>query len=1505
MRARRVAVAAALAAVLLAGAALRFVGLNWDSGHFLHPDERFITMVVAKIQLPSSPDQYFETARSPLNPYNNDFGSFVYGTFPLFFVKTLAELIQALARGVTLPPGNPVAELVGHLRQMAIYGEIQLLGRALSGVADLLTISIVFLIGRRLHSTAVGLLAAALSAFTVLQIQAAHFFTAESALTLLCTLAFYLALRAAHSNSLVDWTLLGVATGLAAASKINALMLGAVVLAAAWALWYRTTRLGGQTEGRRFLVEDLVTGMAVVAVLAFVTFRLAQPYAFSGPGLFDVAPNAKYVADLETWQRFATGEADYPPGLQWTGTTPYLWQLTNMTLWGMGPPLAIAAWLGFLFASLRLLRNTPRYYLWALPVIWVGLNFAYWGGQFAKPMRYLLPIYPQLALFAAFGVVSLWTWVRNGERGSWRFWHPGERVRRLAVSAITLAVVGWTAFYGVAFASIYARPSTRIAASEWIYANVPRGSAVGFEHWDDPLPLRLPGRDSAIYRGVEYPLYGEDTPEKRTQLATKLDQTDYIFVSSNRLYGSIPKLPLRYPMTIRYYQALFSGEIGFDTVAQFTSRPSLFGIELNDDNAEEIFTVYEHPKVTILRKGATYSSANVQRILESVNLDQVVRTRPIHTSAGGLLLDDAERAATRTGGTWSAMFDRDSVVNALQLPVWYVTVQLLALLALPLTWFVFRRVADGGYALAKTIALLFVAYVPWLLASLRVLPYDRPAIVLGALLMAGLSCVVLRRHWAVFRSDIVALRRPIIATEILFGLAFLGFVALRAANPDLWHPAYGGEKPMDFAYLNAVIKTTWFPPYDPWFAGGHINYYYFGQVVVASLTKLTGIVPWVAYNLALPTLAGLVAINAASIVYNLLLQRGRSGRPSRHWWAFAGGAAGAALAVLAGNLHGVVQIFNWLGQFDRSPIQSLVPGLAGTISAIRGALIWVTSGGQGLPALNFNFWDPTRVITTEPVSPITEFPYFTFLYGDLHAHMIAMPVGLLVVALAVNLLRQPSWIPTLRGQPLRSVLSGVIHAALSPGGITLLLAALAIGVLRMANSWDYPTYLGLFAAGVVLSEALRLRNAPVQRAGALGNRWGGAAARSVVLVGLVVVVSQFLIGPYLANYALFYGGFERSMAQTSIQHYLIIMGGFLAILGAYLGFQLSALRGRVAEGALGVLGSISGLSTARSVAEMEAFAVRLAPMPHRIAAAFGGGTVFLAVLFLLAGLPVVGIAGLGIATLTMIALIRRPPPATLFVFLLSGTALALTAGVELITLKGDIGRMNTVFKFYLPAWLFLSLAGGALLALMARRAWSSPWLMGGPRLAIAIALALVLAATLIYPWMATPAKLRFRFDVQLPPSLDGMAYMSQARYDDNGRDLALPDDFAAINWMLDNIQGTPVIVEGLAPLYHWRSRVSIYTGLPTVLGWDWHQKQQRGDFAYMVDERARDVEAIFNFPDVDATRRLLRRYNVEYVYVGGQERAFYGAQNLQKFDRMAGLARVYERGAVTIYRVVD
>ncbi len=166
-------------------------------------------------------------------------------------------------------------------------------------------------------------------------------------------------------------------------------------------------------------------------------------------------------------------------------------------------------------------------------------------------------------------------------------------------------------------------------------------------------------------------------------------------------------------------------------------------------------------------------------------------------------------------------------------------------------------------------------------------------------------------------------KKHILIIEGIVLTFFLIDLFIRIGNPDLWHPYKGGEKPMDFSYFNAVIKSTTFPPYDPWFAGGYINYYYYGFVIVGMLVKLTGIMPSIAYNLILPTLFSLLAIGMFSIVWNISTQSRKKTflvdadgvqieKPASSWMPYLFGIAGAAGLVLLGNLGTVRMIWQGL-----------------------------------------------------------------------------------------------------------------------------------------------------------------------------------------------------------------------------------------------------------------------------------------------------------------------------------------------------------------------------------------------------------------------------------------------------------------------------------------------------------------------------------------------------------------------------------------------------------------
>jgi hypothetical protein len=294
-----------------------------------------------------------------------------------------------------------------------------------------------------------------------------------------------------------------------------------------------------------------------------------------------------------------------------------------MVIWGMGIPLGLAGWLGWIAALWALVRYRRSEHL--IPVLWVGLLFLHQGTQWVKSMRYFLPIYPLLALLAAWWIHRIWDFLIQRERSRA---HLVRSPYKLTVAILLFSIPFATFLWAIAFMSIYTTPHSRIQATEWIFANVPPKSVLANEHWDDALPLRMKkdGKDLTFdAERLTLEWYSDDSLTKLRQCLEKLDRSEYIILSSNRLYDSIPRLPMRFPMSIAYYEALFSGELGFERVAEFTSYPRIFGIEFPDQSAEEAFSVYDHPRVQIFKKTQRYSPQATAQILGNVNWDAVRR----------------------------------------------------------------------------------------------------------------------------------------------------------------------------------------------------------------------------------------------------------------------------------------------------------------------------------------------------------------------------------------------------------------------------------------------------------------------------------------------------------------------------------------------------------------------------------------------------------------------------------------------------------------------------------------------------------------------------------------------------------------------------------------------------------------------------------------------------------------------------------------------------------------
>lgn len=1751
-----------LVVVLFAGAFFRFTGLRWDEYTHMHPDERFLTMVETSLQPVRSLASYFDTDHSTLNPHNRGYGFFVYGTLPIFIVRYVGEWFGETG-----------------------YDQIYIVGRQLSALADLLTVLLVYLIANRLfHRPALGVLAAAFSAFSVLPIQQSHYFTVDTFTNFFGFVAFYFAVlllpngnmlaenRAAaeaearekveppgdeaeaeaeandlydrlfegvgkHWISIIPYVLFGAALGMAMASKINAVALAVLLPGAVFIRWLSLP----PRERERWALVYL-RNLAIAGLVSVVVFRICQPYAFEGPGFFNFSLNEKWVANIKDQRAQAAGDVDFPPALQWA-RRPIWFALQNLTLWGLGLPLGILAWVGFVWMGWRILLGEWRQcaLLWG----WTAFYVAWQATQWNPTMRYLLLIYPTMAILAAWAVFALWDHRPLAlPRVNWR------RVLAVVIGGGVLAA---TFAWALAFLQIYIRPFTRAEASRWIYQNIPgpinlkidTGDGVinqplafqsgyklrrdtpvviafvpredgeifqaTFEHlggsqvnpslktltltvsqtpqedgaltggWimeyfrpeDDPrgnrytipfsrpvplnagqtyyliltlqsdgdrltfsgpvtvsmftpegsvqqwlpepvgalkagesfsliftpvvdgtvsevvLPravdweanpeiktLRLkiinkvgidevlitadlqadflpsvdvrgetytiklptpvqlsseqpytlllelvdgPGRlalygskqvvetswDDAlpagmsvynpydysvgIYRSdLNFEMYWEDNEEKLTRFLTNLDQADYIFISSNRQWGTTVRLPERYPLTTEYYRQLlgcpidreiiwcysvaqpgmFQGNLGYELAAVFQSDPGLGSFRINTQFAEEAFSVYDHPKVLIFRKTAAYDSKQVAAILGAVDLSKVIHLTPRSASTypGTLMLPEDRLEEQREGGTWAELFDTNALINrypALTVVVWYLVVALLGWVVYPFVRLALHALPDRGYPLARLAGLMLLAYPVWVAGSYKIpfTPTTISAVFAGLVVINLVLAVVQRKALA---RELRERGKYFLTIELLFLAFFTLFLLVRLGNPDLWHPYKGGEKPMDFSYLNAVLKSTTFPPYDPWFAGGYINYYYYGFVLVGVPVKWLGIVPAAAYNLILPTLFGMLALGAFSIGWNLV----QCTQPRRKLQATlaGGGAFWAGLAaalgtVVLGNLGTVRMV--WHGLQRLAPMQvpfeeasfplRIVWTVQGLVNVFKGAKLPYGPGDW--------YWIPSRAI---PGEPITEFPAFTFLYADLHAHMIALPVTLLALSWALSvLLGRWGW-------------KGFWHLAAS-----FFLGALAIGALRPINTWDWPTYLALGSISVVYT-ALRYGDAcclqlPV-------SRWVKRGLIAGVGVVALVLLSSVLFAPYSQWYGQGYNAIDTwDGARTPFWSYLTHWGLFLFVIITWM-----------------------ALETLDWMASTPVSALRKLRGHHWV-------LVQLAVVALFAALVVLTIMKVGIAWLVLPAaawagiLLFRPgmPDAKRAVLFLIGTALVLTLFVEVKVLRGDIGRMNTVFKFYLQAWVLLGLSAGASLWWILRaplRVWSE-----GMRFNWQTALTVLVFGAALFPLMAGMDKIRDRMAQDAPHTLDGMTYMAYSTYPEGETDMDLRQDYEAIRWMQENIEGSPVIVEGHTPEYRWGTRYTIYTGLPGVVGWNWHQRQQRAVTPdTWVFERVSAVNEFYNTNDPDEARAFLNKYDVRYIVVGQLERAMYTRMGIAKFDLFNGdlWQEVYRNGDTVIYEVL-
>lgn len=585
--------------------------------------------------------------------------------------------------------------------------------------------------------------------------------------------------------------------------------------------------------------------------------------------------------------------------------------------------------------------------------------------------------------------------------------------------------------------------------------------------------------------------------------------------------------------------------------------------------------------------------------------------------------------------------------------VWWLLLQALGLLALPFTFALFGRANAHGYPFGKITALLLITWVAWLLGF--VMPYGTALpVALAALVIAAAALALAqRRAIAAWLAD--GGWAQVARADGLWTIGFLFFVVQRWMAPDI----FGAEKYMDFAFLNGLVRADAMPPYDPWMSGETINYYYFGYLAFANLMRWAPLPETVSYNLCVATIGGLAFAQTAWVALAL------TGR-----WGL--GVLGGAMSAFLGNLDGAWQVLQ------------------------RGTLA------------GMDYWRSSRVVAKGDT--INEFPFFSTIHGDLHPHFIALPVGILLLALLLDERAFPS-----RPDPQRERWQTLL---------AWFAATFVLGAMVAISNWELPM-------GVVVVALLAGRAIPLTP----------LLSRQRLLFGATLVA--MLAGVY-ALFSPFYANFVPPLVQPGPNEPCLGSACFT-----------------LARSALTEFLTVFGLLLFPPALLV---GVRAAPL---IPAGGGEGR---HLLYAVLGLALVASAVAGNAVLPLLALLVGGALAVAYrdsegperagFLLIAAAGIALLA-CEVAFIKDSYGeklyRMNTVFKLYFQAWTILAIAAPWALGRLLARAWG--W-APAPRV-VAAATALLVAMSACYP-------LGITLDRSGSPwkTLDGNDYLRRHHPDD-------------------------------------------------------------------------------------------------------------------------------------------
>ena len=720
---------------------------------------------------------------------------------------------------------------------------------------------------------------------------------------------------------------------------------------------------------------------------------------------------------------------------------------------------------------------------------------------------------------------------------------------------------------------------------------------------------------------------------------------------------------------------------------------------------------------------------------------------------------------------------------------WWMTILILGIIFLPLANILFSKFHDRGYLFSKTIGIAITGYIMWFSATIRTMKFTSTSCIIAVIVGFLINGSILIYHKRNLKDNrgVLQVINPkrykkkyiyiVLTEELLFLGLFLLLVYIRGFKPE----AYGTEKFMDYGFMTSMMRSEYMPPQDFWFSGTNLNYYYVGQYMAVFLTKLSFVKVSEGYNLMLMMVGGFTFVLPFSLVYNVLLQLSKGkhhkdGKLGGKFLPTIGGLLGAAGVAVAGNMH--YPVYRWLEP------------------AVRKFF--------GMEEVGAKYWfpDATRFIGYHPETndkTIHEFPSYSFVLGDLHAHVINIMFVLTVIGLLFG------WMVA-RTKAKDSKIT-VIREVFHP---SLIIVGFFIGLFHTTNFWDVPIYYVVAGAVILFTNMIvyDFRNKAI---------WM-TALQGIFIMGCSLVVSL----PFTISFDTIATQVRLAVAHTPLNQMIILWGLPIFMVIAFLCFLVGDYKRNYCKS--------KGFENSKADKSKDDEKIQ------------------------------------GIFKLFHFMKTLNTPD--LFVLILGLCAIGLVLIPEVVYVEdiysGDYKRANTMFKLTYQAFILFGISYGYLFIRLI--------VYGGTRRQKKLGLVglILFTSSLFYVGNATNSWYGNIFNKDGYKGLDASAFMKEE----------MPQDYHATNWLNENVTGSPVVLEANGDSYSDYQRVSVITGLPTVLGWHTHEWLWKSN-PDLLDIRAADIESIYTSYDKGLVSHLIEKYEIKYIYVGHLERVKYDYINHQ------------------------